>query len=96
MSARACCHGRAASYGGWRRGGELAGWVVSGGTLALLPKCPACIAAYLALATGLGISIPAASSVRTVAVVLCVTLLIWLAARRAWRAVEWVRRMERP
>ena len=102
MIAGACCctatrrpgGGRATSW--WRGGRECAGWVVSGGTLVLLPKCPACVAAYVALATGAGISLHAASYLRTTVVVLCVALLTCLAARLAWRAVARLGRMERP
>jgi hypothetical protein len=65
-----------------RRGGEIAGWVVPSVTLALLPKCPVCVAAYLALATGIGISLPAARCLRTTLVVLCVASLAFIAARR--------------
>lgn len=33
-------------------------------TLALVPKCPACVAAYVLLFTGIGLSIPAANATR--------------------------------
>ena len=55
MNADHCCgdgtHQPAARL---RRGTETAGWVIPSATLALLPKCPLCVAGYVALATGLG------------------------------------------
>jgi hypothetical protein len=65
-----------------RRGGEIAGWVIPTATLALIPKCPACVAAYIALATGLGISLPTATYLRALLVVLCVASLVFVAAKR--------------
>jgi hypothetical protein len=69
----------------WRRGGEIAAWIVPGVTVVLLPKCPACIAAYLALATGLGISMSTAAQLRTLLAMLCIASLAFAAAR-------WMRR----
>ena len=56
--------------------GGLAGWVGSAAGLALMPKCPACIAAYLAFGTGVGISISAAAHLRTALMFAGITLLI--------------------
>jgi hypothetical protein len=66
----------------WRRGGELAGWIVPSVTLALIPKCPACVVAYVALATGLGISISTGTYLRMLLVMLCVASLGLVAAKR--------------
>ena len=65
-----------------RRVGEIAGLLVPSATLALLPKCPACAAAYVALATGIGISLPTATYLRVMLVVLCVASLVLMTARR--------------
>jgi hypothetical protein len=54
-----------------------------------------CVAAYVALVTGVGISASAASHLRTAAIVLCVVLLCCLAARRACRIIL-ARRSPRP
>ena len=75
MNARSCCG----------RGAEIAGWIVPGATLALLPKCPACVVAYVALATGLGISFRAAAYIRTSLVIASVSVLVFVAARRGIR-----------
>ncbi len=64
-----------------RRAGELVGWIVPTATLALMPKCPMCVAAYIALATGIGISLPTAMYLRATLIAVCVASLAALAAR---------------
>src|SRR5690242_5627784 len=61
---------------------ELASWIVPAVGIVALPKCPACIAAYIALATGIGISIPAAAYLRSAIVAVCIAALSYLAAHR--------------
>jgi len=87
MNARRCCAAKARVSGKpqrswWERGGEIAGWAGSTATLLLLPKCPACLAAYVAIATGIGISLPTASYFRTLLMVVCAGCLIFLGIRR--------------
>ena len=95
MNAHACCQTHKSDAGivppppsRLRRSGGMAGWIVPSITLALMPKCPLCVAAYVALATGIGISLPAAKCLRTTLVALCVASLAFIAARRAFRATS--------
>jgi hypothetical protein len=64
-----------------RRSGEIAGWILPGAILALLPKCPMCLAAYLMVATGISISVAAAVSMRAFLVACCVSSVVLLGRR---------------
>jgi membrane protein implicated in regulation of membrane protease activity len=67
------------------RAGEWAGAVLPAVALALLPKCPACLAVYLALGTGVGLSFTVASYVQwglIAASVLVMSFFLWRIARR--------------
>lgn len=46
-------------------------WIIPGVVLALLPKCPLCLAAWLSLALGIGISSSAASVLHATLLSLC-------------------------
>ena len=69
-----------------RRMGRLAEWsapVIPAAALALLPKCPACIAAYAALWSGIGLSLTAAAQVRT-GLLLITLALVAIPLARGW------------
>ena len=68
-----------------RRCRKVAAWVLPGALLALMPKCPACVAAYVALWTGLGLSLSAAFYLRSSLLVLCVASLLYLVLQRLGR-----------
>ena len=64
-----------------RRGLSAGAWLIPGGLLVLMPKCPVCVAGYIALLTGAGVSIPAAAGIRTALMILCSCALLFLACR---------------
>ena len=49
--------------------------------IALLPKCPICLAAWIAAGSGIGISAGAAGGLRVFVMILCLTPLIYLLIR---------------
>jgi hypothetical protein len=65
-----------------RRWLAIAKWLVPGAILALLPKCPACLAAYIALGTGVSLSLSTTAYVKALIVSLCLTVLASVAVRR--------------
>lgn len=79
-----CCEAQPAARRGlaarpWRSAG---GCVGSGAMLVLLPKCPMCIAAYLAVWTGAGMATPIAGHLRFLMAAIFVVSLSFLVVRR--------------
>lgn len=61
---------------------SLAGWILPTMALALMPKCPVCVAAYAAAFAGIGMSLTAASYLRTGLITIAVAGLMTMAAAR--------------
>jgi hypothetical protein len=83
-----CCHDRAPrpsprSGRGW----ELAVSAFSLGVWTFMPKCPLCVAAHVALWTGLGLSLAAATYLRWSLLGFCAVLLCCVVWRRTKRAL---------
>ena len=68
-----------------RRVREILAWVLPGAILVSVPKCPVCLAAHVALWTGLGLSLSTAAYVRWGLLVLCVASLLFLVMGRLHR-----------
>jgi hypothetical protein len=60
-------------------------WLIPRALLVVMPKWPTCMAAYIVVATGLGISLPAATKVRLMLITLCIASLLWLTIRTLHR-----------
>jgi hypothetical protein len=82
-----CCEAQSAArhrsaaryFRRWRSAGSCVG---SGAMLFLLPKCPVCIAAYLAVWTGAGIAAPIAGHLRFAMAAIFVVSFAFLLTRR--------------
>lgn len=78
MNGAPCCKAR--PPGPASRAVRAVKWFVPSVLLALLPKCPACLAAYLAV-SGIGVSTATAAGLRTGLLVVCVGALVVLVVR---------------
>jgi hypothetical protein len=63
-------------------------WIFPAALLALMPKCPLCVAAYIALFTGIGISVTTARWIQILMLVLCLTSLAYFVVRYLRRRGE--------
>lgn len=64
-----------------RRAWRNTQWIFPATLLALIPKCPLCVAAYVALFTGVGISVTTARWIQILMFVLCLVSLTYFAVR---------------
>jgi hypothetical protein len=61
---------------------EVGGWILPGALLALMPKCPICLAAYVALCTGFTMSYSSAHILMRTLTALCMGTLALCVIRR--------------
>ncbi len=86
-----CCQrkslaGDEARKTGPRRARGVAGLILPGALLALMPKCPMCLAAYVALGTGFTMSYSSAHIIMRAVTALCIGTLALCVVRRV---VNW-------
>lgn len=62
-----------------------AGWLIPGALLALLPKCPLCLAAWLSVVLGLGVSAGVARLLHGTLTILCIAFIALHLARHLIR-----------
>ena len=62
-----------------------ASWLGPSAILALIPKCPMCLAAYIAMLSGVALPFSTAAYLRLTLIGVCVGSLAYLAARKLHR-----------
>ncbi len=82
MTGGCCGGGGARSSPPPRRGWDLAAGALSLGVWAFMPKCPMCVAAYVAVWTGLGLSLAAATYLRWSILLAGTAVLLYLIVKR--------------
>ncbi len=63
-------------------------WIIPSAVLVLMPKCPVCVAAYVAMLTGVGLSLSVATYLRYSLIALCIGALLYIATQRL-RGWQW-------
>jgi hypothetical protein len=76
--------------------GTITSWIFTWGIVLLIPKCPACLAAYVACGTGIGLSVSTAGYVRLGLLAACAATLAFLTQRLVRQRVVTWRARERP
>ena len=61
---------------------------------AIIPKCPVCLAGYVALSTGIGLSITTATYIRIVLIILCILSITYFIIKHVHRLIVWVLNIE--
>lgn len=64
-----------------RRSRDVIKMAISAGVFVLIPKCPVCLAGYIALATGVGISLTTATYMRFGLIIACILSLLYFALK---------------
>jgi membrane protein implicated in regulation of membrane protease activity len=89
MNSHHCCQRQPHATSGareqttWRhRARKIAGYVIPGALLALMPKCPMCLVAYVAFCSGLTISCSSAHLLMRLVTALCIGTLTLCVIRR--------------
>jgi len=85
MNAMGCCaedrRGSCLASESGRRTITTAEWATPALILLLLPKCPMCVAVYIALLTGIGLSVQTASWLRGTIIAFCIAAITLSAMR---------------
>ena len=74
-----------------QRARGAAAWALPSFALALVPKCPLCIAAYLTIGGGLSVSLTTVTQLRTLLMWFCWSVLMLLAVRMSIRFMHRMR-----
>ncbi len=80
MNSAQCCRPHAGGLS--RHSRNVLGWLIPAAILGALPKCPVCIAMYIALGSGIGIPLSTAAHIRMLLIVLCTASLALFALRQ--------------